>query len=180
MHRTEQNNPLGLEVQVHVPEATCSALSEPGITSNSINCFIIQKCLSQLTRFFRVGDLIVLLKTSLHFFLAGLRALLRFMTGMYVCMNRDVGPRSMQVSSAYEILFWVPQNSGCRKLYWLIGEIIAVRSWSCRTFNGTGGSWAYFSVHQGCRLTVVAVKSLLISTICRILSFKNRVWQMGW
>lgn len=55
MHRTEQNNPLGLEVQVHVPEATCSALSEPG-----------------------------------------LRALLRFMTGMYVCMNRDVGPRSMQ------------------------------------------------------------------------------------
>eukprot|EP00250_Pteridium_aquilinum_P021537 c25158_g2_i1 orf=3038-6676(+) len=56
MHRTEQNNPLGLEVQVHVPEAVCSALSEPG-----------------------------------------LRALLRFMTGMYVCMNRgDVGPRSMQ------------------------------------------------------------------------------------
>lgn len=56
MHRTEQNNPLGLEVQVHVPEAICSALSEPG-----------------------------------------LRALLRFMTGMYVCMNRgDVGPRSTQ------------------------------------------------------------------------------------
>ncbi|KAI5064107.1 hypothetical protein GOP47_0020777 [Adiantum capillus-veneris] len=56
MHRTEQNNPLGLEVQVCIPEATCFALSEPG-----------------------------------------LRALLRFMTGMYVCMNRgDVGPRSMQ------------------------------------------------------------------------------------
>lgn len=55
MHRTEQNNPLGLEVQVQVPEITCSALSEPG-----------------------------------------LRALLRFMTGMYVCMNRgDVIPRSM-------------------------------------------------------------------------------------
>ncbi|MCO5611961.1 hypothetical protein L7F22_066221 [Adiantum nelumboides] len=56
MHRTEQNNPLGLEVQVCIPEATCSALSEPG-----------------------------------------LRALLRFMTGMYVCMNRgDVGPKSTQ------------------------------------------------------------------------------------
>lgn len=55
MHRTEQNNPLGLEVQVHLPEAICSALSEPG-----------------------------------------LRALLRFMTGIYVCMNRDVNPRSVQ------------------------------------------------------------------------------------
>ncbi|KAH7287165.1 hypothetical protein KP509_32G041400 [Ceratopteris richardii] len=56
MHRTEQNNPLGLEVQVHIPEANCSSLSEPG-----------------------------------------LRALLRFMTGMYVCMNRgDIGPRSTQ------------------------------------------------------------------------------------
>jgi hypothetical protein len=30
MHRTEQNNPLGLEVQVQIPQAMCTALSEPG------------------------------------------------------------------------------------------------------------------------------------------------------
>lgn len=28
--RTEQNNPLGLEVQLHITEAVCPALSEPG------------------------------------------------------------------------------------------------------------------------------------------------------
>lgn len=29
--RTEQNNPVGLEVQLHITEALCPALSEPGI-----------------------------------------------------------------------------------------------------------------------------------------------------
>ncbi|KAH9323271.1 hypothetical protein KI387_017910, partial [Taxus chinensis] len=57
--RTGHNNPLGLEVQLHVPLALCPALSEPG-----------------------------------------LRALLRFMTGLYVCMNRgDVGPKTIKQSS---------------------------------------------------------------------------------
>lgn len=28
--RTEQNSPFGLEVQMHVTEAVCPALSEPG------------------------------------------------------------------------------------------------------------------------------------------------------
>lgn len=30
MQRTEQNSPLGLEVQLHITEAVCPALSEPG------------------------------------------------------------------------------------------------------------------------------------------------------
>ncbi|MCI02865.1 amino-terminal region of chorein A TM vesicle-mediated sorter, partial [Trifolium medium] len=47
VQRTELNRPLGLEVQLHVTEVVCPALSEPG-----------------------------------------LRALLRFMTGIYVCLNR--------------------------------------------------------------------------------------------
>ncbi|KAL5055149.1 hypothetical protein RYX36_035831 [Vicia faba] len=47
VQRTELNSPLGLEVQLHVTEVVCPALSEPG-----------------------------------------LRALLRFMTGIYVCLNR--------------------------------------------------------------------------------------------
>ncbi|CAL0322721.1 unnamed protein product [Lupinus luteus] len=47
VQRTESNSPLGLEVQLHINEAVCPALSEPG-----------------------------------------LRALLRFMTGLYVCLNR--------------------------------------------------------------------------------------------
>ncbi|CAM6117474.1 unnamed protein product [Calypogeia fissa] len=60
MHRTEQNNPLALEVQVVIPEALCPALSEPG-----------------------------------------LRALLRFMTGVYVCINRgDVDPAAEQSDEA--------------------------------------------------------------------------------
>lgn len=60
IQRTEYNDPLGLEVQLHVTEAVCPALSEPG-----------------------------------------LRALLRFMTGLYVCMNRgDVGPRNQQSTEA--------------------------------------------------------------------------------
>ncbi|KAF6159237.1 hypothetical protein GIB67_032008 [Kingdonia uniflora] len=59
IHRTELNQPLGLEVQLHVPEALCPSLSEPG-----------------------------------------LRALLRFMTGFYVCLNRgDVDPRDQQRST---------------------------------------------------------------------------------
>ncbi|KAK9155872.1 hypothetical protein Sjap_003352 [Stephania japonica] len=58
IQRTELNSPLGLEVQLHVPEAVCPALSEPG-----------------------------------------LRALLRFMTGFYVCLNRgDVDQRASQAS----------------------------------------------------------------------------------
>ncbi|XP_024515428.1 uncharacterized protein LOC112340731 [Selaginella moellendorffii] len=60
MHRTEQNNPLGLEVQLLIPEAVCPALSEPG-----------------------------------------LRALLRFMTGFYVCLNRgDVHPTNAMVDES--------------------------------------------------------------------------------
>ncbi|KAG4385614.1 hypothetical protein GLYMA_12G135700v4 [Glycine max] len=47
IQRTELNSPFGLEVQLHVTEAVCPALSEPG-----------------------------------------LRALLRFITGLYVCLNR--------------------------------------------------------------------------------------------
>ncbi|KAK9209565.1 hypothetical protein WN944_001932 [Citrus x changshan-huyou] len=48
VQRTELNSPLGLEVQLHVTEAVCPALSEPG-----------------------------------------LRALLRCLSGLYVCLNRD-------------------------------------------------------------------------------------------
>ncbi|XP_078432966.1 amino-terminal region of chorein isoform X2 [Wolffia australiana] len=47
VQRTEYNNPLGLDVRLHITEAVCPSLSEPG-----------------------------------------LRALLRFMTGFYVCLNR--------------------------------------------------------------------------------------------
>ncbi|KAG8043594.1 hypothetical protein GUJ93_ZPchr0458g22720 [Zizania palustris] len=57
VQRTEQNNPLGLEVQLHITEALCPALSEPG-----------------------------------------LRAFLRFMTGVSVCLNRgDVDPKAQLV-----------------------------------------------------------------------------------
>lgn len=59
IQRTELNIPLGLEVQLHITEAVCPALSEPG-----------------------------------------LRALLRFLTGLYVCLNRgDVNPNVQQLSS---------------------------------------------------------------------------------
>ncbi|XP_062170745.1 uncharacterized protein LOC133876478 isoform X2 [Alnus glutinosa] len=59
VQRTELNSPLGLEVQLHVTEAVCPALSEPG-----------------------------------------LRALLRFLTGLYVCLNRgDVDPKAQQRST---------------------------------------------------------------------------------
>ncbi|POO00472.1 UHRF1-binding protein 1-like [Trema orientale] len=58
VQRTELNSPLGLEVQLHITEAICPALSEPG-----------------------------------------LRALLRFLTGLYVCLNRgDVDPKAQQRS----------------------------------------------------------------------------------
>ncbi|KAL7103507.1 hypothetical protein ACP275_08G183600 [Erythranthe tilingii] len=60
IQRTELNSPLGLEVQLHITEAVCPALSEP----------------------------------------AGLRALLRFFTGLYVCLNRgDVNPSAQQRSA---------------------------------------------------------------------------------
>ncbi|BBN03845.1 hypothetical protein MPTK1_3g00020 [Marchantia polymorpha subsp. ruderalis] len=59
MHRTEQNNPIALEVQVHIPETLCPALSEPG-----------------------------------------LRALLRFMTGVYVCINRGDVDRKKSTEAA--------------------------------------------------------------------------------
>ncbi|KAL2636205.1 hypothetical protein R1flu_007684 [Riccia fluitans] len=55
MHRTKQNNSIALEVQVHIPETLCPALSEPG-----------------------------------------LRALLRFMTGVYVCINREDVERKVE------------------------------------------------------------------------------------
>ncbi|GJS24631.1 hypothetical protein Tco_0453263 [Tanacetum coccineum] len=52
IQRTDLNCPLGLELQLHITEAVCPALSEPG-----------------------------------------LRALLRFFTGVYVCLNRgNVNP----------------------------------------------------------------------------------------
>ncbi|KAH7544301.1 hypothetical protein JRO89_XS15G0144500 [Xanthoceras sorbifolium] len=56
VQRTELNSPLGLEVQFHITEAVCPALSEPG-----------------------------------------LRALLRFFSGLYVCLNReDVNRKAQQ------------------------------------------------------------------------------------
>ncbi|KAL3850820.1 hypothetical protein ACJIZ3_012702 [Penstemon smallii] len=59
IQRTELNSPLGLEVQVHITEAVCPALSEPG-----------------------------------------LRALLRFFTGLHVCLSRgDVNPSTQQRST---------------------------------------------------------------------------------
>ncbi|KAL1346060.1 hypothetical protein HN51_019728 [Arachis hypogaea] len=59
VQRTDLNSPLGLEVQLHINEAVCPALSEPG-----------------------------------------LRALLRFMTGLYVCLNRgDVDLKTQQRST---------------------------------------------------------------------------------
>ncbi|KAE8675223.1 TRNAse Z1 isoform 1 [Hibiscus syriacus] len=58
VQRTELNSPLGLEVQLHVTEVVCPALSEPG-----------------------------------------LRAFLRFLTGLYVCLNRgDVDLKAQQHS----------------------------------------------------------------------------------
>lgn len=60
LQRTEQNNPLGLEVQLHITEAIVPALSEPG-----------------------------------------LRAFLRFMTGVSACLNRgDLDPKSQQQAEA--------------------------------------------------------------------------------
>ncbi|XP_057506904.1 uncharacterized protein LOC130790055 isoform X1 [Actinidia eriantha] len=59
VQRTELNSPLGLEVQLHISEVVCPALSEPG-----------------------------------------LRALLRFFTGLYVCLNRgDLNPNAQQRST---------------------------------------------------------------------------------
>lgn len=56
VQRTELNSPLGLEVQLHITEVVCPALSEPG-----------------------------------------LRALLRFFTGLSVCINRgDLNPSNQQ------------------------------------------------------------------------------------
>ncbi|XP_042405956.1 uncharacterized protein LOC121996172 isoform X1 [Zingiber officinale] len=59
VQRTEQNSPLRLEFRLHIPEAVCPALSEPG-----------------------------------------LRALLRFMTGAHICLNRgDVNLNAQQRST---------------------------------------------------------------------------------
>ncbi|XP_074311019.1 uncharacterized protein LOC141646917 isoform X1 [Silene latifolia] len=59
VQRTHLNDPLGLEARLHISEAVCPALSEPG-----------------------------------------LRAFLRFLTGLYVCLNRgDVDPKSQQRST---------------------------------------------------------------------------------
>ncbi|MED6196273.1 hypothetical protein PIB30_045921 [Stylosanthes scabra] len=58
IQRTTSNSPLGLEVQLHITEALCPSLSEPG-----------------------------------------LRALLRFMTGLSVCLNRgDVNLKAQKAS----------------------------------------------------------------------------------
>ncbi|XP_017241573.1 uncharacterized protein LOC108214214 isoform X2 [Daucus carota subsp. sativus] len=59
IQRTELNSALGLEVQLHISEAVCPALSEPG-----------------------------------------LRALLRFLTGFYVCLNRGDIHTNVQQHSA--------------------------------------------------------------------------------
>ncbi|XP_071697173.1 uncharacterized protein [Rutidosis leptorrhynchoides] len=59
IQRTDLNSPLGLELQLHITEALCPALSEPG-----------------------------------------LRALLRFFTGFYICLNRgDVNPNAQERSA---------------------------------------------------------------------------------
>ncbi|KAK9673983.1 hypothetical protein RND81_12G203200 [Saponaria officinalis] len=59
VQRTQLNDPLGLEARLHISEAVCPALSEPG-----------------------------------------LRAFLRFLTGLYVCLNRgDVDPKAQQRST---------------------------------------------------------------------------------
>ncbi|KAL9236361.1 hypothetical protein vseg_011041 [Gypsophila vaccaria] len=59
VQRTNLNDPLGLEARLHISEAVCPALSEPG-----------------------------------------LRAFLRFLTGLYVCLNRgDVDPKAQQRST---------------------------------------------------------------------------------
>ncbi|XP_023520415.1 uncharacterized protein LOC111783806 [Cucurbita pepo subsp. pepo] len=59
LQRTELNSPLGLEVNLHITEAVCPALSEPG-----------------------------------------LRAFLRFLTGLYVCLNRgDVDMKAQKRST---------------------------------------------------------------------------------
>ncbi|KAM1804801.1 hypothetical protein ACFX12_030628 [Malus domestica] len=59
VQRTELNSPLGLEVRLHITEAICPAISEPGLC-----------------------------------------ALLRFMTGLYVCLNRgDVDSNTQQRST---------------------------------------------------------------------------------
>ncbi|OAY74949.1 UHRF1-binding protein 1 [Ananas comosus] len=74
LKRTELNSPLGLEVQLHITEAVCPALSEPG-----------------------------------------LRAFLRFMTGLYVCLNRgDVDPKSQQHST---------EAAGCSRVSILVDHI---------------------------------------------------------
>lgn len=84
--RTEQNNPLGLEVQLHITEAVCPALSEPGkrLFSLTLGLFV---AVSVPSAFFTQES-----------FLIGLRAFLRFMTGVSVCLNRgDVDPKTQQV-----------------------------------------------------------------------------------
>ncbi|GJN01667.1 hypothetical protein PR202_ga18948 [Eleusine coracana subsp. coracana] len=46
--RTEQNNPLGLEVQLHITEAVCPALSEPGVTwIQKLSRYIEFNCISK-------------------------------------------------------------------------------------------------------------------------------------
>ncbi|XP_057528384.1 uncharacterized protein LOC130807247 [Amaranthus tricolor] len=60
VQRTQLNDPLGLEARLHIIEAVCPALSEPG-----------------------------------------LRAFLRFLTGLYVCLNRgDVDPKAQRSTEA--------------------------------------------------------------------------------
>jgi hypothetical protein len=88
VQRTEQNNPLGLEVQLHITEAVCPALSEPG------NQFLSMK-LDHSVQYFNYYLQKIELKLI---FLTGLRAFLRFMTGVSVCLNRgDIDPKAQQV-----------------------------------------------------------------------------------
>lgn len=79
IQRTELNSPLGLEVQLHITEAVCPALSEPGMLKRLCIIWMFLSCSLQSTYY--------------YFDSAGLRAFLRFLTGLYACINRgDVNP----------------------------------------------------------------------------------------
>ncbi|KAG8365037.1 hypothetical protein BUALT_Bualt18G0061300 [Buddleja alternifolia] len=95
IQRTELNSPLGLEVQLHITEAVCPSLSEPGKS--------------------------------------GLRALLRFFTGLYVCLNRgDVNPSAKQILTTLSSLAAVYRSS-----------------WSFFSLYNCG---SHISLHKGCRI----------------------------
>ncbi|PNT62903.1 uncharacterized protein LOC104584423 [Brachypodium distachyon] len=106
--RTEQNNPLGLELQLHITEAICPALSEPG-----------------------------------------LRAFLRFMTGVSVCLNRgDLDPKSQQHADAAGsslVSFTVDHIFHCRSL------VLTSLTFTLAQVEGAAElNWV--SISAGCRI----------------------------